>query len=347
MDRPFVIDGVCHPYNFSRANQRGRFGKLFCDVMYSYFPAVNPPEIAFPRDRWEREWQPDEFIETMLLESDTDICCVHSLPIYDAWVDGLAAWDKAAYLKRTYPDRVLWYAGIDMFDPIAALEEAKKYLDLGCDGLKFYPSRSVEGRTEFWLMDDEARFPVYQRALDYGIKNIAVHKALPLGPVASYGMQVDDISAAANTFPDLNFQIVHAGFMFLDETKFLLANHRNVYATLEATVLLCMLNPPAFTRLMEEFLGFAGPDKLIYASAAVNPHPHIVLEAFAKFQMPASHPLQLTPEVRAKFLGGNLARLHGIELAARRAKLASDKFSQWRAIHGLRRPWAVVHGAGP
>ena len=24
----FVIDGVCHPYNFSPENQRGRFGRL-------------------------------------------------------------------------------------------------------------------------------------------------------------------------------------------------------------------------------------------------------------------------------------------------------------------------------
>ena len=58
--------------------------------------------------------------------------------------------------------------------------------------------------------------------------------------------------------------------MFVDETKFLIANHPNIYATMEATALLCLLNPPAFANLIEQFVGFAGPDKVIYASAAVN-----------------------------------------------------------------------------
>ena len=42
MTRPFIIDGVCHPYNFAPENLNGRFGRIFNDVMNSYHPVVNP-----------------------------------------------------------------------------------------------------------------------------------------------------------------------------------------------------------------------------------------------------------------------------------------------------------------
>lgn len=342
----FVIDGVCHPYNFAPENQRGRFGKLFTDVMYSYYPLVNPPEIAFDRATWEREWQVDEFLDTMLLESDTDVCCVHTLPIYDAYVDGLTATDKGAQLKAAHPDRVLWYVGLDVFTPEGLLDEARAAIDAGADGLKFYPSRYVDGRTEAWSFDEWADvvFPVLQLAQDRGVANVAVHKVLPIGPVSSRGMGVDDVSVAANTFPDLHFQIVHAGFMFVDETKFLLANHPNISATLEASALFAILNPPEMTRLFAEFLAFGGAQKLIYASAAVNPHPQVVMDALEAFAMPEGSPLQLTDEVRDLFMGGNLARLHGIDVAARQAALAQDRFGVEKREHGLRAPWSTITG---
>lgn len=346
MTRPFVIDGVTHPYNFSPENQRGRFGKLFSDVMYSFFPVINPPDIAFSRAEWERNWDPDDFIETVLLESETDMICTHSLPIFDAYVDGLADWRKGAYLKKAYPDRVLWYGRFDMFDPDRSMDELEAQIEAGCDGIKFYPARYVDGRTRSWRLDDEKlAFPVLDRIRKSGLKNVAIHKALPLGPVSHESMNVGDISAAAECFPDLNFQIVHAGFLFVDETKFLLLNNPNVFATMEASFLACMLNHQEFGRLIGEFLAYGGADKIIYASAAVNPHPRLVLEAFCAFQMPPASPLQLTDDTRAKILGGNLARLHGIDIDTQRRKISGDRFSTTRTAEGLRPPWTAVHGA--
>ncbi|MDT8320723.1 MAG: amidohydrolase family protein [Xanthomonadales bacterium] len=346
MHELFILDGVCHPYNFSRGNLQGRFGELFNEALYSYFPVVNPPDIAFSRGQWEREWQSGEFIETMLLESPTDMVCVHSLPIYDAYADGLAAHDKCARLKRDFPDRVLWYGGINLCWPERAERDLVEHLEAGCDGIKFYPARYENGRTHYWRMDDEQlAFPFFERILEAGVQNVAVHKALPLGPVSVDSMRVDDISTAANVFPELNFQIVHAGFMFIDETKFLIANHPNVYATLEASTLFCMLHPPILVRMLDEFLIYGGPEKIIYASAAVNPHPKIVLDSFAGFELPPESPIPLSDEVRALFLGGNLARLHGIDIAERKRELASDRFSATIRKQGYRRPWSAIHGA--
>lgn len=171
-----------------------------------------------------------------------------------------------------------------------------------------------------------------------------MHKALPLGPISVDSMRVDDISTAANLFPDLNIQIVHAGFMFVDETKFLIANHDNVYATLEASTLFCILHPPTLTRMLDEFLIYGDPEKLIYASAAVNPHPRVVLESFARFELPAASPIPLNDTVRAQFLGGNLARLHGIDIHERRRRLDTDRFSHEVAANGLRPHFQAVLG---
>lgn len=43
MAQPFVIDGICRPYNFSEENLRGRFGRVFNDVPYAFHPLLNPP----------------------------------------------------------------------------------------------------------------------------------------------------------------------------------------------------------------------------------------------------------------------------------------------------------------
>ncbi len=339
----FLIDGTCHPYNFSEENLVGRFGKGFADVLFSYHPNVNPPEFALSREEWNHDWQPEEFIETMFLESDLDMICMHSLPIFDAFHDGGSSAEKGAWLKAHYPERVLWYAGVDMFEGPKALEAARKYIDQGADGLKFYPARYVNGRTTAWRMDDEGLvYPILEAAQKAGINNVAIHKVLPIGPISAHGMQVDDLAAAANAFPEMNFQIIHAGFMFVDETKMLLGNFPNIYATMEASLLLAMLNPRMMDKILDEFLLYGGPERIIFASAAVNPHPQVVLDGLAAYNLPETSPIQLTEDVRSLIMGGNLARLHGIDTAARKKALADDALSRQKNEEGRRMPFSSV-----
>ncbi len=341
----FVIDGICHPYNFSEENLNGRFGRIFNDVLYAFHPLLTPPETALSKEEWQHDWQNDEFMETMLLESETDMVCVHSVPVFDAYYDGLVSVEKGADLKRRYPDRTIWYATADIFTGEQALQSLEHQVtELGAEGIKLYPAQYYRGRTRFWRMDDRVlAFPVFELAMELGIKNIAIHKALPLGPVATEAYRVDDVGYAASEFPDLDFQIVHAGYMFADECKFLLLNFPNVYATLEATFLYCQFDPDTFTKVLGDFLIYGGPDKLIYSSTATVIHPHYLLEAFKNFDLPEGHPAgQLTDEIRAKILAENLARLHGIDIEERKKKLEGDWFAQQRNGNGLREPWSTL-----
>jgi len=46
--------------------------------------------------------------------------------------------------------------------------------------------------------------------------------------------------------------------------------------------------------------------------------------------------------VRAMILGGNLAGLHGIDIAAQRNKIENDSFAQEKAANGVRTAWASI-----
>ena len=67
-------------------------------------------------------------------------------------------------------------------------------------------------------MDDEKiAYPFFEKARELGIRNISVHKGLPLpgpGPKGKpkyYYWTPEDVLVAAKDFPDLNFIIYHSG----------------------------------------------------------------------------------------------------------------------------------------
>jgi predicted TIM-barrel fold metal-dependent hydrolase len=344
MDRPFVLDGVSHAYQVNPENWRNRYGQIFSEVMWSFHPVCVPPEAQLTKEQWLRDWQAEDLAETVFLESETDMLCTHSIPVYDGFYSGAQSIERGAEVKRRYPDRTLWYAGVPVWEGKKALDSIRHYVeDLGADGLKFYPSWYYEDGTRWYSMDDpEMVYPILDLARELGVTNIAVHKALPVGPVDSDAMRVNDIGRAALRYPDLNFQIVHAGFMFMDETKALLMGFPNIYCTLEGSFLFLMFDKPAFADMMRQMIVFGGPDRVIFSANAPIGHPHYILEEFAKFEMPEGFQFSLTDEMRAMILGGNLARLHGIDVEERRKKLAEDEFSREISQNGRREPFTSV-----
>ena len=64
--------------------------------------------------------------------------------------------------------------------------------------------------------------------------------------------------------PDLNFEIVHAGLAFADETAHAIARFPNVYANLEITTLLMHHGPGLFREIIGLFpvLGWSRKDHL-------------------------------------------------------------------------------------
>lgn len=340
--KPLVIEGVSHAYQLHPENTRGRYGEIFSEVMWSFHPPTNGPH-ALTREQWIRDWQADEFMETVFLESHTDMVCTHSIPVYDAYHAGAQSIERGAELKRRWPNRVLWYAGVPVWDGPEALEKVREYVAMGADGLKFYPAWHYGDGTRWYTMDDPTMvYPVLDLAMELGIRNIAVHKALPVGPVESDAMRVNDLGRCALRYPELNFQIVHAGFMFMEETRALLMSFPNVYCTLEGSFLFLLLDPGAFSRMLCDMLLFGGPERIIYSANVPVGHCQTVMDAFAAFDVPDDFQVPLDAAARELILGGNLQRLHGIDAAARRKLLSGDEFSRAVEEGGLRAPFSSV-----
>ena len=215
--------------------------------------------------------------------------------------------------------------------------EGKKALDLmerqveefGAKAFKFYNVRYDYGQPFPWRMDDpRIAFPVFEKAQELGVNLIGVHKGVPLGPQPIEHTQTFDMDGAAANFPDINFVIFHVGLPFLDEV--LLADHplpEPLRVDRGDDQLHRPRQPRVFAEMLGKMLWWCGEDKIIYGGEAPIWHPQWALEAFWNFELPQDiveergYP-QLTEQAKRKILGENLARLHGIDVEAKRRSWA-------------------------
>jgi predicted TIM-barrel fold metal-dependent hydrolase len=196
-------------------------------------------------------------------------------------------------------------------------------------------------------MDDrKLLFPLYEAALERGMRTVAVHKAVPNGPVPTNPYRIDDVEGAAMEFPGLNFEIVHSGMAFVDETAAVIARFPNVYASLETTSLLLHRSPRRFSEIMAEFLFWGGPEKIIWSDGALLCHPEPLLQAFWNWQMPEDllEKYGMEPvsrEDRALILGKNWARVAGVDIEQVKREIADAQFERAKRENGLAAPFST------
>jgi predicted TIM-barrel fold metal-dependent hydrolase len=330
IDGAFVFDVVCHTFNFDRSNARGRPGEMFIEHLYAFHQYLTPAgERILPPQDFMRDWSLDEIHRMVFEESPTDMIVAQPLPLTDLFKDGLSPWEKCAEMARRWPDRVVFWGSINPLEGRKALElmevQVKEY---GAKAFKLYNVRYDYGQPFPWRMDDpRVAFPVFEKARELGVNLIGVHKGVPLGPQPVEATQTWDMDGAAANFPDINFVIFHVGLPFIDETCWQLVRYPNLYASIAATINFVGRAPRQFAEWLGKILFWAGPDKVIYGGETPIWHPRWALEAFWNFQMPDDlvqgygYP-QLTPEIKRKILGENLARLHGMDIEAKKRELA-------------------------
>lgn len=352
-DDYFIIDGVVHCYNHSPVNYRdpAKAGKADAGgYAYSVHAAINPPPYQLTSAQWARDWQPEEVAEQAFLESDTAMICMHSVPLFTSYFDGLVSNAKGAYLKSRYPDRVRWYAGIDiMDDPVKVFRLIDQVAQQGADGIKLYPYRVNldTGRPEWWYMDDEVRaFPVFEYAISKGIKHIATHKLIGYEGDKTPYMKTRDFANAAKAFPEAWFHIVHAGWLFGDETIDIIKRFDNVTAVMEGPMFWAAFDVPKFTQLLSSYLNQVDLSRIIYASAAANQHPYFVTRAILDYEPPKGADFKFGAHEKRKIMGENFAAIHGIDVAAQRKRIAGDKFEQIKKANGMREPFSVQRAPG-
>jgi len=348
IDDIFVINPVAHAYDLSPSNiQPNKYSGPLTDLLLALHLGWQAPGLGMSVAEQSTNWTIDTLAKTLFLESDVDFAAHHTLRLDSYFRDGLCARYKTVEAVTKYPERFVGYVGVD---PTMGVEHCIKDMDEQLDeipdavGLKLYPAQVDPLRS--WRMDDpKIAFPLFERAQERGIRTVAIHKAAPLGPVPMNPYRVDDIDGAADALPDLSFEIIHAGLAFVTETAWAIGRFPNVYANLEVTSALLVKAPKLFENIMAEFLLWGGPEKIIYSDGCMVFHSQPLLEAFMNFQFSdetcdGMGVEKLTKEDKALILGGNYARIAGLDIEALKAGVKDDEFARERAQTGRQAPFS-------
>ena len=321
----FVFDCVCHIFNFDKKNAIGPPGELFDEHLYAFHQLLTREgEQILSRDEFFREWSVDEIYDMIIEGSDTDMIVAQPLPLTDLFHDGLSAWEKCARDGGQAPRQ----GGVlGLGQPARGQEGARPHDPPGRGPRRQGRSSSTTSATTTgsrsrggWTTRAIA-FPVFEHAQKLGVNLIGVHKGVPLGPQPVEHTRTFDMDGAAANFPDINFVIFHVGLPWLDEVLWQIVRFPNLYASIAATVNFISRQPRVFAEMLGKMMWWCGEDKIIYGGEAPIWHPQWALEEFWNFELPRDiveergYP-QLTEQAKRKILGGNLARLHGMEVPA-------------------------------
>lgn len=347
-DGLFVIDAVAHPYNFDAANYGDdrlahNSAEATAELAWALVSVPTSEEYDVPRDVYMRDWSVDETASMLFAESQTDAAICHHLPIY-AFKDGLVSVEKTAEAREKYPNRFIGaYAGVDPLQGNGAVESLRQQAKLfRPDGVKMYPTSWGPGTVTNWRMDDpKVTYPILEAASEMGIKVAAIHKAVPIGPAPvtdAYGAK--DVEGPATHFPHMNFEIVHGGLSFVEDTAWMLSRYPNVFINLEILNIVLLRRPRRFAQILLDLLSVGGPGvmkQLMWGTGTILHHPRPTIEAFLDFEFPEDllensgllGPLpQITREDKADILANNYARMHGWDIEKIKADVGTDQFTR-------------------
>lgn len=207
-------------------------------------------------------------------------------------ITGTSPNERVAELCRS-SDRLIPFANINPYVTADLAGELRHCVnDLGCRGLKLYPTY------QHFYVNDARLYPLYDEAQRLGVP-IMVHTGSSVfrGARLKYGdpLYVDDVVV---DFPELTMIMAHSGRGFWYEAAFFMAQlHRNVY--MEITGLPPLKLHAYFPNLERN------ADKIIFGSD----WPSLT---DIRGNIAAVRSLTLSEESKAKILGGNAARVLGL-----------------------------------
>lgn len=351
----FVLDSLTHSFNLSAENIADEYpARMVLEAIVAV--AANTDSIYdCPRETMVRDWSIEETANVLFRESITSVAVFNPQPIF-LFKDGLTAVEKAAIALQRYPTRFVGaYACIDpLRKGWEKLLEAQA-AELKPLGLKLYPASWHDGGATRWDMSDpQIAFPVYAKAAELGINRIAIHKALPISAMRYDGaFNPNDLEGAAAQFPDTDFEIVHGGMAFTEETAWLVGTFPNIFINMENLNIVIHRRPKVFAKMLlglAKVVGNGIYDRLQWGTGSIQYHPQPGIQAFLDFEFPEemldeagmTEPIkQITMENKRRILAGNFANRHGLDIATMKAAIVDDEFAR-PAGAPLDPPWSTV-----
>ncbi|MGE0529144.1 MAG: amidohydrolase family protein, partial [Bdellovibrionales bacterium] len=212
--------------------------------------------------------------------------------------------------------------------------------------------------------------PFWERSQRLGVRNLCVHKGLPLGAFNERACKPDDLEKAAQDFPNLNFIVYHSGYRgsgFLargtgdrvvdrnlddpqeipwisDIIRILQRNPgiNNIYFELGSTFQqLSASNPVKCLHMLGQMIQVGGADHILWGTDSIwGGSPQSQIERFRRIRMTDElreryrYP-ELTEEIKNQILGLNAARLFGVDVNAQRRAIQADRLTQLRQEYQL------------
>ncbi len=215
----------------------------------------------------------------------------------------------------------------------------------------------------WWLDDEQVAYPALEYSRKLKIKNICLHKGLPLAGFNAEHCHPKDLVKASKDFPDLNFLVYHSALQSLEQalpaarsgfttTSYVpwvsdLCEYRkknahmtNVYMELGSTFGMTAITQPLLcAHMLGMIIQAFGADHVLWGTDSIWwGSPQWQIEALRRLQMPEQLTKQfgyapLTTEVKRQIFGLNAARLYGVDPAARRNPIPGDYIDRLKQLY--------------
>jgi predicted TIM-barrel fold metal-dependent hydrolase len=329
--------------------------------------------------RWNAELEKDRgtmedlylgnYIKEVFLDSDTTVAVISGIPSATDATNILPpdtmAETRDVVNRLTASQRLVAHGLTAPNKGSQDLDEMRRQAaDLKISAWKGYTGLPFGTPPRPYRIDDEkVAYPMLETSRRLGVKNICLHKGLPLMNGVEAYWHPRDIERAAKDFPDLNFIVYHSAFHSLlplldaardgfrtsarvdwvtDLCEMRQRNPRltNVYAELGATFGQMVITAPVLCgHVLGMLIQAFGADHVLWGTDSIWwGSPQWQIEAFRRFTMPETLMQRfgyraLTPDVKAQILGLNAARVYGVDPDAHRHPVPADYISKLRAAY--------------
>lgn len=306
----------------------------------------------------------DHYVKEVFFDSDTVMAIISGVPTSD-WDRNPLPPDRMAATRKHVnglagSERVLNHGLLRPNLGEKELEEMERQVrDLRVCAWKTYTGAEI-GRNAWWLDDEKVAYPFWERTLKLGVKNVCVHKGLPLGLFNEEHCRPRDLLKAARDWPGLNFIVYHSafrGFQTLrrgeeksrdpqeipwvsDLLRVVRENPdlKNIYFELGSTFgQTSAYAPEVCMHMLGQMLKApGGEDRILWGTDSIwGGSPQSQIERMRRFRIrdelieKHGYP-PLTDAVKEKVFGLNAARLFGIDPRAVRKAIRRDRVTRER-----------------
>jgi predicted TIM-barrel fold metal-dependent hydrolase len=380
--RFFQVDPV-EALESAAANARNPKDQFIFDVQTHHVAAPGQFPWLLELRKLGRLWNPElkkdrgtmedlylkNYIKEIFLDSDTTVAVISGIPSATE-ANNILPPSKMAetrdVINRLAASQRLVAHGLVMPNqgPSDLDEMQRQAEQLKISAWKGYTGLPFGNPRKPWRVDDDkVGYPMLDMSRRLGIKNICLHKGLPLLDGVEEYWHPRDLERAAKDFPDLNFIVYHSAFHSLrasldaardsfrrsarvdwvtDLCEIRQRNPQltNLYAELGSTFGQMVITSPMLCgHVLGMLIQSFGADHVLWGTDSIWwGSPQWQIEAFRRFTMPETLMGRfgyraLTSEVKAQILGLNGARLYGIDANARRNRVPPDYISKLKAAY--------------